>query len=78
MSNPKPLYDAEVYYWTPAGRLTRFRVAPIAANTLQECEEELVRRLLNECKFGRRKVGPRGYGRFTATFMGHQIAKRTA
>lgn len=71
MTKAKPIYDAAITYYTPAGRKVRYSNL-VAANTLAECEELLRGRLDNEVRFGRRKVA-RVAGEFSATFVTLQI-----
>lgn len=75
-SKPNPIYDACVSYRTPSGRKVRF-CSNIAAASLTECEEELLHRLHNADKFGRRKVAS-VVGEFTATFITMQIGAHHA
>ena len=51
----KDLYDTEATYRTPSGKLAYF--SAIIAGTRDECTDEIQRRLRNEQRFGRRRVG---------------------
>ena len=73
-SKPKPIYDAVISYRTPSGRKVRFG-SLIAADTLADCETELLARLRNAERFERRKVA-KIIGEFSASFVTMQIAKR--
>lgn len=74
MSVPKPLYSATISYRTPAGRRVLFG-GIIASDTVSECKEELVWRLRNAEKFGRRRIGEI-LGDFETISLGTQIATR--
>ena len=73
---PKPIYDAAISYRTPSGRKVRFH-ALVAASTLAECEELLIERLLNQERFGKRKIAAI-HGEFSASFVTMQIDTRRA
>lgn len=73
MIKPKPLYDAALSYRTPSGRKVRYG-SMIAADCLSDCYAELIRRLGNDCRFGRRKVS-HVIGEFSASFITMQIGK---
>ena len=55
MTAPKPLHDTEATYRTPSGKLAFY--SAVLAGTPEECAEEIQRRLRNEQRFGRRRVG---------------------
>ena len=73
MTKPKPIYDAAISYRTPSGRKVRFG-SLVAADCLDDCEEELRARLMNEQRFGRRKIAEI-IGEFSASFVTMQIGK---
>lgn len=54
-TEPKDVYDTEIVYRTPSGKLAY--MSAILAGTREECAEEIQRRLRNEQRFGRRRVG---------------------
>jgi hypothetical protein len=68
---PRTLYSAGMHYRTPAKRKVWY-TRVVAAHTLEECENILTDCLLNEQKFGRRRVYTL-CGDFTATIIGDQI-----
>ena len=72
-SAPKPLYDATISYRTPSGRKVLFG-SMIAADSPADCMPELIARLHNEEKFGRRKVAIILCD-FSANFITMQIGK---
>ena len=71
---PKPLYSATISYRTPAGRRVLFG-SIIASETIAECKEELLYRLRNAEKFGRRRIGEI-LDDFATVSLGKQIATR--
>ena len=71
---PKPLYDAAISYRTPSGRKVRFG-SMIAADCLDDCEAEIIARLDNAVRFGRRKVAI-VIGEFSASFITMQIGTK--
>jgi hypothetical protein len=72
-NKPKPIYDAAISYRTPSGRKVRFG-SLIAADSLADCETELLARLRNAERFNRRKVA-KIIGEFSANFVTMQIGK---
>ena len=74
MTKPKTLYNAGMHYRTPAGRKVWYSRV-VAAHTLTECENILIDCLLNEQKFGRRRVHSL-LKDLTATIIGDQIQTR--
>lgn len=55
MTEPKPLFDATVSYRTPSGRRVLYG-SMIPVTSMNQCREELHLRLMNEVRFGRRRV----------------------
>ena len=54
MTKPKDLYDTEIVYRTPSGKLAYF--SKVLAGTLEECDAEIRRVLSNEQRYGKRRV----------------------
>lgn len=50
MTTPKDIYDTEIVYRTPSGKLTYF--SKVLAGTLEECDAEIRRVLSNEQRYG--------------------------
>lgn len=74
MSNPKPLYCATVSYRTPAGRRVLYGTV-VAADDLAECAKELRLRLVDEMRYGRRRIAVI-LNDFSALFIALQISRR--
>jgi len=65
----KDLYDVEIVYRTPSGKLSYF--SAVLAGTIDEASEEAQRRLRNEQRFGRRRVAQ--FVGISGRYIGQQI-----
>ncbi len=73
-SKAKPIYDASVSYWTPSGKKVLYGCL-VAAETESDCMTQLLGRLDNAVRFGRRRIGRIGND-FKFTYVTHQIETR--
>lgn len=74
MTAPKPLFYATISYRTPAGRKVLYGSVTAAENPA-DCKQKLRRRLENEARFGRRRIGV-VLEDFSSRFITMQIGKR--
>lgn len=72
MSTPLPLHGATISYRTPAGRRVLCG-AVVAAPDAETCELKLRERIMDEQRFGRRRIG-RFLGDFRTVVFATQIA----